>query len=140
MSDKKLHLRITTPRGLKFDKYADMLVMRCIDGDMGILPGHEKISAALGDGILRIKRGEHVQKVALFGGIVVVENDVVNIYTTIAQRSGEIDIPRAEADRLEAEQILKERQSDMQMQQNQLKLRQSLVRIGVTTFHQNDDE
>ena len=42
-----------TTRGVKFMEKADMVIMRCVDGDLGVLPGHA-VSAALGDGIFRI--------------------------------------------------------------------------------------
>ena len=95
---KKLELKITTPRGEKFIEDADMVIMRCIDGNLGVLPGHEPIVAALGDGTLRIINGDAEEKLALFGGVVEVKDDTVRIYSTIAQRLEEIDLERAKAD------------------------------------------
>ena len=35
---RKINLQITTPRGVKFKEEADMIIMRCIDGDLVCLP------------------------------------------------------------------------------------------------------
>lgn len=51
MADNKINLTITTPRGVKFQEEADRLIMRCIDGELGVLPGHQPLKAVLGDGI-----------------------------------------------------------------------------------------
>lgn len=133
MNDKKLHLRIITPRGIKFDLKADMLVMRAYNGDMGVLPGHAPLSSTLGDGILRIINDNIEQKIALFGGIVEIKDNNVLILTSIAQRPDEIDLARAESDREQARQLMQERSEDLQMQSYQVLLRRALVRIEVST-------
>lgn len=134
-SEKKINLNIITPRGVKFTEKADMLVMRCIDGDLGVLPGHEKLSAVLGDGILRVYSGGRLTKIALFGGTAEIEDNSVNIYTTIAQRPEEIDRERAERDRQEAEESLKESSEEKQSRQLQVLLQRSLVRLEVSSYH-----
>lgn len=131
--EKKITLNITTPRGLKFTEKADMIIMRCIDGDLGVLPGHAPVSVALGDGILRIyNNGGGIKKLALFGGIAEIDNTTVNIFSTIAQRPEEIDLERAEIDRQEAEEALQEASQENLDNRLQVLLRRSLVRIEVS--------
>lgn len=131
VNDKKIHLNIITPRGVKFKEEADMVIMRCIDGDLGVLPGHEAVSAVLGDGILRIFNNGVVEKIAVFGGVAEIDETTVNISTTIAQRPEEIDLERAELDRQEAEAALLEESQERQIHNSQVLLRRSLVRIEV---------
>ncbi|MGI6161238.1 MAG: ATP synthase F1 subunit epsilon [Christensenellales bacterium] len=140
MGEKKLHLQIITPRGIKIDQKADMLVFRALDGDMGVLPGHVATSTALGDGILRIIDEGVEQKMALFGGVAVIENDTVQILTSIAQRPEEIDLARAETDREKAEALLQERSDDLAIRSSQVLLRRSLVRIEVSVYPQDEGE
>lgn len=135
----KLKLTITTPRGVKFVEEADRVSMRCIDGELGVLPGHESVSAILGDGILRVINGDLVKRFALFGGIVEIEDTDVNIYSTIAQRPEEIDLERAHKDREEAEAAMKEMEGDTQLRRAQAMMRRSLVRIEVN-LHLEDAE
>lgn len=134
VEDKKINLNITTPRGLKFVEEADMIIMRCIDGDLGVLPGHEPVSAVLGDGILRIINNGIEKKLAVFGGIVEIDDRTVNIFSTIAQRPEEIDLERAQRDREEAEAAFREGAEELKVQSLQVLLRRALVRIEVS-FH-----
>lgn len=130
--NNKINLNITTPRGLKFALQADMIIMRCIDGDLGVLYGHEPVSAVLGDGILRIFQDGNEKKLALFGGIAEIDQEEVNIFTTIAQHPEEIDLERARTDREEAEAAMNEESEELQLQNSQFLLRRSLVRIEVS--------
>lgn len=134
---KKINLNITTPRGLKFVEKADMVIMRCIDGDLGVLPGHAPVSTTLGDGILRIINNGLEKKLAVFGGIAEIDDTTVNIFSTIAQRPEEIDLERAERDRLEAEATMREELEEHQIQGLQALLRRSLVRIEVS-YHMEE--
>ena len=128
---KKLYLNITTPRGEKFIEDADMVIMRCIDGNLGVLPGHEPIVAALGDGTLRIINGDAEEKLALFGGVVEVKDDTVRIYSTIAQRLEEIDLERAKADLEAARAAIQEIKDEMQFQNIRALMYRSIVRLEV---------
>lgn len=137
VKNKKLNLTITTPRGVKFVEEADMVIMRCIDGDLGVLPGHAPVSAVLGDGILRIMNNGYEKKLAVFGGIVEIDDRTVNIFSTIAQRPEEIDLERAQRDREEVEAILREGSEEAKIQSLQVELRRALVRIEVS-FHMDE--
>lgn len=130
---KKIELKITTPRGLKFEEEADMVVMRCIDGDLGVLPGHEPISTVLGDGILRIHNNGSIKKLALFGGIAHISPTSVNIYSTIAQKPDEIDRERAERDLQDVQATIMEEKEEHQIRRLQVMMRRSLVRIEVSS-------
>ncbi len=138
-STKKIELRVTTPRGEKFVESADMVVMRCIDGNLGVLPGHEPVTAALGDGILRIINGNTEEKLALFGGVVEIKDDTVYIYSTIAQRLEEIDLERAKADLEAARAAILEIKDEMQFQNMRALMYRSLVRLEVGLHMEDTD-
>lgn len=140
LENKKINLKITTPRGVKFVEEADMIIMRCIDGDLGVLPGHAPVSTVLGDGTLRIYNGGIEKKLALFGGIAEIEDTRVNILTTIAQRPEEIDLERAELDRRQVEAKMLEESKESQADERlQVLLRRTLVRIEVSTHTENSE-
>lgn len=139
-----IHLQIITPRGIKFDRRAKMVVFRCIDGNMGILPRHEATCAVMGDGILRIIGEESLpeEKIAIFGGVATVENNTLKLLTSIAQRPEEIDYDRAEREKQELERFLlekEERESDLEMQTYQVLLRRALVRIEMGAYIGDDE-
>lgn len=116
-----------------------MVIMRCVDGDFGVLPGHEPVSTVLGDGILRIINDGMEKKLAVFGGVVEVDNTSVNIYSTIAQKPEEIDLERAIRDREEAEAGILERTEELRYQSLGVGVRRALVRIEVSTNFEEDD-
>ena len=140
VNDKKMNLNIITPRGVKFTEKADMIIMRCVDGDLGVLPGHEPVTTVLGDGILRIFNDGAEKKIAVFGGVAEIGDTTVNILSTIAQHPEEIDLERAEADRREAEATLSEESQELQIHSSQVLLRRSLVRIEVNQYLEDDDD
>jgi F-type H+-transporting ATPase subunit epsilon len=85
MSEKKIHLKITTPHEVKVDQKADMVIFRSISGDMGVLPGHEATAAVLADGAVRIFDEGKEKKITVFGGIASVQNSKVSILTSSAR-------------------------------------------------------
>ena len=101
MAEKKLEIRIITPNATEQDKYkfhgqADMAILHCLTGDMGILPGRVACSAILGEGALRILDQEAERKIAVLGGVFHFENDILTLITQKAMLPGEIDIAATE--------------------------------------------
>jgi len=142
LPDKKVRLRIVTPEQVKVDEDASMIIMRCTTGNMGILPGHEAYSVALDYGILRILRDDVERKIAIYGGLASIQNDVLTILTHDAEWPEDIDRARAEADREHAERRLQERTDDIEIQHDQVLLRRALVQIEVSShlFDSKDED
>lgn len=128
---KKLQLTITTPRGVKFVESADMVIMRSIDGDLGVLPSHAPLTTVLGDGVLRIRNNGSEKQLALFGGVAEIDDLDIKIFSTIAQRPDEIDLERAEEDRLQAEAALNEEREEQMSRRLQVMQVRALVRLQV---------
>jgi F-type H+-transporting ATPase subunit epsilon len=80
----KLQLRVITPESIALDEPCDMVIVRCVTGDMGFLPRHEACSAILGGGDLRVLNGKEERRTRVNGGIVQIKNDEVTILTTEA--------------------------------------------------------
>lgn len=74
---------------------ASRIIARTVEGDIGILPGHEPYLALLADGELRIDTGDGTMWVAVHGGFFSVDFDVVKILAETAELAAEIDIDRA---------------------------------------------
>jgi F-type H+-transporting ATPase subunit epsilon len=139
---KKLTLTITTPRGVKFVEEADMVIMRTIDGNMGVLPGHAPVSTTLGDGVLRIMNNGFEKQLAVFGGHVNISDNAINLFSTIAQRPDEIDVARAEEDRKEALAAVEEEIEENMTKRLELMQFRALVRLRVSQneFFEDEDE
>ena len=130
----KLRLRVATPKSVKYDKSADMVILRCITGDWGILPKHEASSAILDYGVLRIFRDGQERRMAVFGGIAQVKDNVVTVLANDAEWPEDIDKALVEAEH----ERLKNRTHDStnlrEMQREQVNLRRTLVQIEVSTY------
>jgi len=130
----KLHLQIITPEQIKLDEDADMVIMRCTTGDMGILPGHQACSAILDYGVMRIMDGDAERRIAVFGGIAQVRNDNVFILANDAQWPEDIDQVRAQREREQAERLIRESEDDVEIQRNQVMMRRTLVQMEVSSY------
>jgi len=130
----KIRLRIVTPNGIKVDEDTGMIVMRCTTGDMGVLPGHEARSAVLNYGVLRILDDDMERRIAVYGGLAIIEKDVLTILTHDAEWPDEIDQARANADREHAERRLQEKVDDIEIQEDLVRLRRALVQIEVSSY------
>jgi len=130
----KLHLRIATPENIKYDEDAEMVIMRCISGDMGILAGHEATSAILDYGVLRIINDEEERRMAVFGGIAQVGENGVTILANDAQWPEDIDMAFVEAERERMARRSQESLDDLTIQKDQILMRRTLVQMEVSTF------
>jgi len=100
----KIEIFVITPDATESEKYkfhghGDMVVLRCITGDMGILPGRIAFSAILGEGIMRVKDDDGTErKIAVLGGVTHFEDDILTVISQKALLPGDIDITATQAD------------------------------------------
>ena len=130
----KFNLRVITPTETKVDEQVEMVIMRTISGDMGVLPGHEDYLCVLADGILRIIDDGTERKIAVFGGIAEVKGEALTIITDEAFAAEDIDIERAEQARQELERKLREKADDAEILRDQALLRRALMKIEVSSY------
>ena len=131
---KKLNLRIATPESVKYDDEAEMVIMRCITGDMGVLADHEATSAILDYGVLRIINNEEERRMAVFGGIAQIGDNKLTILANDAQWPEDIDVAFVEAERDRVERRSQESLDDLALQRDQILMRRTLVQMEVSTF------
>jgi len=134
MATEKLHLRVATPENVKIDDVADMVIMRCITGDIGILPNHEACSAILDVGILRIINDDTERRMAVFGGMAQVRDNVITVLANDAQWPQDIDIALVEAEQEKIQRRIQESVDDLQIQKEQVLMRRTLVQIDVSSY------
>jgi len=134
IASRKLNLRIATPDNIKYDEEAEMVILRCITGDMGVMADHEHTSAILDYGILRIFNDEEERRMAVFGGIAQIGDNNVTILANDAQWPEDIDVAFVEAERDRMARRSQETQDDLQIQKDQVLMRRTLVQMEVSTF------
>jgi F-type H+-transporting ATPase subunit epsilon len=75
-----LKVSVISPESVLFEGETDSVVAPAYDGEVGILSGHAPLMALLGDGELRLGRGQG-HRFSVSGGFMQVLNDDVRIVT-----------------------------------------------------------
>jgi len=103
-----------------------------IDGQLGILPKHAPLLTILSPGEVAVKCvGQEDQFFAISGGWMEVRPDKVTILARTAERSDEIDLKRAEAARMRAEELLAQGVPREDRTGLEMALRRSQIRLKV---------
>ena len=86
MSEKTLHIDLVAADRAVWSGDAKMVVAKTVEGEIGLLPGHEPMLAILSGGEVRITlpTGENI-KAEADDGFLSVEHDVVTIVARNAQ-------------------------------------------------------
>jgi len=86
MSDDRpavLHLRVITPRRVLVDAEADEIQLPGLEGELGILPGHQPLLVALGRGVLSYRKGSGGESFPVQGGQAHILPDKVLVFTEL---------------------------------------------------------
>jgi F-type H+-transporting ATPase subunit epsilon len=82
MSEGALGVELVTPEARVWSGQAKMVSARTVEGDLGILPGHEPLFGVLVDGKVSIKDVDGtVSDFEVHGGFLSVSNNRVSILT-----------------------------------------------------------
>ena len=125
-------LKIVTLDGLVYDGMAEELIVRTIEGDMGILAGHVNCVAALGMGRATLVIDGQKRYAACIGGMVSVVNGAVTLVPTTFEWAEDIDLARAQRAAENAKQMLADKElSETQLRLAEARLKRALVRSSV---------
>ena len=134
---KSLTVSIVTPDGQVYENKTPMLIVRTIDGELGILPNHIPVIASLAIdevGITQIYRDQEDDEIAVNGGFVEFSNNTATIVADSAERQNDIDVARAENARKRAETAIKaaqQKHDDAELARAQVALRRAMNRLNV---------
>lgn len=129
MAERTFCLRIVTPSREFFNQDATMIIMRTASGDIGVLAGHQPLTATLDYGVVTIKQSGKELKAVMFGGFADIQPESVTILTDAAEWPEDIDLKRAEESKQRAEQRLKNKSNDIDTLRAELSLKRALLRL-----------
>ena len=126
-------LKIVTPDRMVFDAEAEKIILRTVGGDVCILAHHIDYAAPLGIGEARVTDAEGNTRIAACsGGMLSVSCGEARVMATTFEWVEEIDLPRAEAARDQAQKRLDAlERKDAEYAAVEAKLKRALVRIQV---------
>ncbi len=94
---KTLQVEVVAADHLVWTGEAELVVTRTVEGDIGIMAGHEPVFAVLVTGPVRIRTTDGVIVAAVHGGFLSVTEDRVAVLAEAAELSGDVDVQRARA-------------------------------------------
>ena len=122
-------LKIVTPDGVVFDGQAEELVVRTVNGDMGILAGHTTCVAPLGMGLATVITDGQKRYGACIGGMVSVLDGQVRLVPTTFEWADRIDVARAEASAQRAKEAMADKDaSATDLRLAEARLKRALIR------------
>ena len=107
-----LQLEIVTPEAKVFSDYVEMVTLAGVEGEMGILPGHEPVMTQLAAGEITVRKEGQNIFLAVGDGFVQVTGERVAILTDMAVKADDIDEARATEAIQRAEARLAQKLSD----------------------------
>lgn len=93
-----LTLRVLAPDQSVFDGSADEVILPSTTGQVGILPGHVTMLAALDTGVMRLRDANGWSTIALMGGFAEVVANEVTVLVNGAELGSSIDAAAAQSD------------------------------------------
>lgn len=125
-------LEIVTPEKKFFSGEAEMVVLKTIDGEIGVLKGHTPMVIAVAIGPVRIKKDGEWLDAVLSEGFMEIKQDKTIILVDTAEWPHEIDVNRAKAAKERAEERLQRQLNRVEQMRSQAALAKSLARLKVS--------
>jgi F-type H+-transporting ATPase subunit epsilon len=124
-----VQLAIVTPERKVVDQSVDSVVLPGIEGEFGVLPGHEAFLSALQPGVVSYRAGTDSSRMAVSTGFAEVTGEHVTLLVRTAELASEIDRERAEAARGRAEERLGRQDPEIDAVRAQGALARSVARL-----------
>lgn len=128
---KTLKLQIVTPEETAYSEVVEMVGLRSVDGQIGVLPNHVRLMTQMLPGEMTVRKEDRDQFLAVGEGLVEVTGDHVAIATDMAVAAESIDEAIAEEARRRAEARLRDKISDEEVASVNAALARSLAQLHV---------
>lgn len=123
-------LEIVTPERKVFEQDVNMVIVKGVEGELGILPNHIPLVTPLKIAPVKAKVGNSETFIAVHGGFMEVRKDKVVILAEAAELGADIDVSRARLAKERAERRLAQQQSDINAKRAELALHRAMNRIN----------
>jgi F-type H+-transporting ATPase subunit epsilon len=130
-----LKLEIVTPDGIAYSQDVEMVTMEAVEGQIGVLPFHTRLTTQLVPGEMIVTKGGREELLAVGEGLVVVTGTHVSVLTDMAIAAEKIDEAKVEEARQRAAARLLDKISDEEVASVNASLIRSLVQLRVKRRH-----
>ena len=126
-------LEIVATDKIFFSGDAEFVTLPALDGEMGIMPEHDKMVVAVKAGELRYTVNGTVNDCAVGDGFAEILGDRVTVICDFAEHDFDIDVMRAESAKERAEERIKAKRSQIEYVHSQAALARAMARLKVTS-------
>jgi F-type H+-transporting ATPase subunit epsilon len=113
-----MEVQVLSPERVLFEGEANEVYARSMDGQIGILPGHEPALLQLDVAPLKVKADGDEHVFAVYGGFLELRDDRLVVLADAAEEPDDIDTSKAESRLSDAEQRLSEDPDDEDAQKD----------------------
>ncbi len=122
-----IHLRIITPKKIVREEDVSSVTIPSAQGELTVLPRHINLFALLQEGIVRIKKDDQEDFLAIGGGYMETDGKQLNILVSRAYGQDDIDANLTEQALENAKKILTQSKAKSERSEAALLLRRSLI-------------
>ena len=126
-----IHCRIVTPHGVYKELDTSILNIETQDGQRGILPEHMPIVTMLRIGKMTTVESSKRMEYAVTGGLFYFRDNKAEIMVDAIENKDEIDVERAIAAKIRAEQRLQSNDKNIDQVRAEIALKKALNRLNV---------
>nr|P29709.2 RecName: Full=ATP synthase epsilon chain, sodium ion specific; AltName: Full=F-ATPase epsilon subunit, sodium ion specific; AltName: Full=Na(+)-translocating ATPase subunit epsilon [Propionigenium modestum]CAA41375.1 F1 subunit [Propionigenium modestum] len=124
-------LEVVTPLKKVLDRDAEMVIMRTIEGDMGVMADHAPFVAELAVGEMKIKSANGEEAYFVSGGFLEISKEKTMILADEAIDVKEIDVERAKREAEIAKETLVKLKEDKDIAVTQKSLQEALTKVRI---------
>ena len=124
-----MEILVATAEREVYSGQATMLVAPGAAGELGILPKHSPLLAALNPGELRITNGDEIDEVFISGGFMEVQPDKITILADTAERAADMDEAEIVAAQRKAEEMVASNKGDVDLAMAEAELSMLAARL-----------
>jgi F-type H+-transporting ATPase subunit epsilon len=129
MADKLFKIKIVSPDRVFYEDEISKVEFNTSEGRMGVLKNHIPMTVILSPGVLTLHTGDETKKAALHSGFAEILPEAVTILAEIVEWPEEIDHERATAAKERAEERLKSKHDDLDLDRAMIALHRAVARI-----------
>ena len=126
-----IKLEVVTPERVVVSEAAEYIEIPGSTGCIGVLPAHAPLLTELAPGEINYRTGDQVKRLAVGWGLAEVLPEQVTVLARVAERAEEIDVARAEAAKIRAEEALRTATPGADMEETETALRRATARLQV---------
>jgi F-type H+-transporting ATPase subunit epsilon len=134
MAEHRLQCEVVSPERIVYSSEAEMVVVRGVDGELGIMAQHIPIVTPLAIGEMRIKHEGGQEILDVHGGYLEFSNNTVTVLADAAELREEIDVERAKLKKAEREKQMggADKLNEQVLIEAEVSLRKALLRLRLS--------